>query len=227
LVVTITDVEYAKPRQFHSAAEVLGPKQTVWLSDKELTQKYGRGWTHGGREVFGLDQEFPVYCKRTAICARALHFDHWDDSMAEMQDDIEGEKDFFNRWGILQSVASRVARCHFGMRFIGEANGDNPPLTPDNELERAVMTWFYNAGAYDEFSEIHARLFPIAHSHGDPIGEGALWKDHNEMNGYKEAGGFLMLSFVSVPFRLEALSDEPNIVDGTGWKMLGLESVGF
>jgi hypothetical protein len=224
LVVNLYDVESAAPKQFNIAAKVLGPKQTMWLSDKELTQKYGRGWTHGGREVFGLDQEFPDYCKRTAICVRALHFDHWDNSMAENQGDIEGEKCFFKRWGIPQSVATRLSQRHFSRRFIG---GETPPLTPENELERAAMTWFYLRCAYDEFSRIHAMRFIDSRFLVNPIGEGALWKDHNEMNGYKEASGFLMLSFVSVSSREEALCAQPNMVDGTGWKILGLESVNF
>jgi hypothetical protein len=222
LVVNIYDVESAAPKQINIAAKVLGPKQTVWLSDKELTQKYGRGWTHGGREVFGLDQEFPDYCKRTAICGGALQFDLWDNSMAEDQWDIEGEKGFFKRWGILQSVFTRVSQRHFSRLLIG---GETFPLSPENELERSAMTWFYLRGAYDDFFRIHAKR--LQWPARDPLGEGALWKDHKEMNGYKEAPGFLMISFVSVSSRAEALCAQPNMVDGTGWKILGLEAVSF
>lgn len=224
LIVNIYDVESEVPRQLDNAKEVLlDPNQTIWMSNDELTKKYGRAWQKGAGELYGLPEEWPELVKRSAFFCRVLQFEEWDDNFAENPKDTQGERQFYNHWGVLLQTAKEK----FKDMTIRRLSGEEHPMDPLNEYDRAFYSYFHCRGCYDNMCNIFAKRLLLPGGRIKPVGrEGALWKDHFEMHGYgKEMGGFYMLSFSSTPYEIERNADLPNMIDNTGWVCLGLDTI--
>mmetsp|Transcript_18997 Transcript_18997/g.28136 ORF Transcript_18997/g.28136 Transcript_18997/m.28136 type:complete len:463 (+) Transcript_18997:180-1568(+) len=236
LVVNLMKVDETRPIFVGNAHDlIMDERQTVFMTNTEMRKKFGKAYTHGRqllRHLYDPGLPFPDTVKASALFVKQFPPIEWDDSMAQKEldpSDIEGSKSFFEGWGIKKHVFLDVLSDHFARRMAGE----NPAMKPESELEHMVMSRVYSRGEYDDLAEIFTR--PFMHMFKKPLkklGKGPLWKDHDEMDGYRCADAFVVFCFHPVSHWTERricdpqTSDMiPDVVDG--WRVLGFESLGL
>jgi hypothetical protein len=233
LVVNIMCVDKTRPTFVDNAHDlIMDERQTVFMTNTELREKYGKAWTHGRyhlRDVYGSGSSFPELANASSMFVKHRPHIEWDDSMTlkgsgsssgSDPSDLEMNKWFYEQYGIQKDIAYDVVENHFYRRMIGE----EPPMRPTDELEHMVMTVVHLHGRYDDFAEI----FKVRVK---KLGGNPLWKDHNVKEGYRLSLSFIICCFLPVSYEVEhyvnnpTTPDEPNCVDG--WRVLGFESVGL
>jgi hypothetical protein len=232
LITNVCCVDSVRPKFVDNLQELLSPQQSVWMSNKELTKKYGRFWTHGRTNVFGPGLEWPEMCQTTALFTKQCPLLEWNDRMAprgSTAEQIVGYRTYYENHNIIQGHAMEVMRNHFARRFMGE----HPPMDYVSQEERHVMTMMKLKGIYDEMADMYMRwareptslYLGILPPSMPRLGDGPLWKDHDAMDGYQHCGSFFLLSFHPIPAAIEKL----QVIDGTfdGWRVLQFENVGF
>jgi hypothetical protein len=123
LITNVCCVDSVRPKFVDNLQELLSPQQSVWMSNKELTKKYGRFWTHGRTNVFGPGLEWPEMCQTTALFTKQSPLLEWNDSMAprgSTAEQIVGYRTYYENHCIIQGHAMEVMRKHFARRFTGE-----------------------------------------------------------------------------------------------------------
>jgi hypothetical protein len=223
LITNVCCVDSVEPKFVENLEELLSPKQSIWMSNKELTKKYGRLWTHGRIDVFGPGLQWPEMCKTTALFTKQCPLLEWNDSMAPAgtsAEKIAGLRTYYEKFGIIQSRGMDIMRTHVLRRYCGE----HPPMNYESQDERHLLTTMMLKGAYDEMMTTYTRLFGSL-ANIPTLGDGPLWNDHDAMDGYQNSGSFFLLSFLPIPASMENL----QIIEGTfeGWRVLQFENVGF
>jgi hypothetical protein len=223
LITNVCCVDSVQPKFVQNLEELFSPKQTVWMSNKELTKKYGRLWTHGRTDVFGPGLQWPEMCKTSALFTKQCPLLEWNDNMAPAgtsAEEIAGFRRYYENYGIIQSRAMEILRTHVFRRVCGE----HPPMDYESQDERYLLTTMMLKGVYDEMMTTYSRLFGSL-ANIPKLGDGPLWNDHDTMDGYQYSGSFFLLSFLPIPASIENL----QIIEGTfeGWRVLQFENVAF
>jgi hypothetical protein len=225
LITNVCCVDSVEPKFVETLEELLSPKQSVWMSNEELTKKYGRFWTHGRTDMFGPGLQWPEMCKTTALFTKQCPLLEWNDNMApagKSAEEIAGLRIYFEKYGLIQSRAMEIMRKHVLRRYLGE----HPPMDYESQDERHLLTTIMLKGGYDEMISVYSRARRCRSLAILPkLGDRPLWNDHDAMDGYHNSGSFFLLSFIAIPAALEKL----QILEGTfeGWRVLQFENVGF
>jgi hypothetical protein len=236
LVVNLMKVDETRPIFVENAHDlIMDERQTVFMTNTEIRKKFGKAYTHGRqllRNLYEPGLPFPDIVKASSLFVKHCPHIEWDDSMAQEEvnsSDIEDSKSFFEGWGFKKHVSIDIMISHFSRRMAGE----HPPMEPDSELEHLVMTRVHSRGEYDAHAEIFTK--PFMHILKKPLkklGNGPLWRDHDEMDGYRSADAFVVFCFLPVSHWTERhinglLTTDiiPDFVDG--WRVIGFESLGL
>jgi hypothetical protein len=152
LIMQLCRVDCAIPTYCLDSQELLAPEQTVFMSNKECRQRFGKAWTRGRSSFpnkFEAGPEFPDMVQQSVPFVKQQNLQEWNPAtMAKPGSDTESivrQQAFNEKYGVLAEMGYKVMIKHFARRHAGA----DPPMSPVNPQERHLMTRTMRNGAYD------------------------------------------------------------------------------